>query len=108
MAIWKAEFIAFGKGAPQATASLTVEDLGSGSATGTLRNFRGPVSMTELDLGGVVQGATFILAGSGQQLGIHLSLHFSPFVSAFAGSARIVLHESQRVLELFVITSPSE
>jgi hypothetical protein len=107
MAIWKTKFIDFEQHTV-GIANLTLEDLGNGHASGTLRGLSGPVHVTELDLSGVVRGNEFVVGGSNQALGINLFLIFAPFTFAFAGSARLVVHEGGAVSDLFVITSGIE
>jgi hypothetical protein len=104
MAIWKTKFIDFDQHVVS-TANLTLEDLGNGHASGTLRGLSGPVHVDELDLSGVVRGNEFVVGGSNQALGINLFLIFAPFTFAFAGSARLVVHAGGAVSNLFVITS---
>jgi hypothetical protein len=107
MAIWKTKFVDFDQHVV-GTASITLDDLGNGHATGTLRNLSGPVPVTEIDLSGVVHGNEFIVGGSVQALGINLYLTFSPYVFSFTGGARIVVHQTNAVSNLYVVTSPTE
>ena len=107
MAIWKTKFVDFDQRVV-GTASLTLEDMGNGHATGALLDLSGPVPVKEMELGGVVRGNEFIVGGSNQALGINLFLIFAPFTFAFAGSARLVVHEGGAVSDLFVITSGIE
>lgn len=107
MAIWKTKFVDFEQRVA-GTASLTLEDLGNGHASGALLHLTGPVLVPEMELSGVVRGNEFIVGGSVEALGINLYLTFSPYVFSFTGSARIAVHQPAGVLNLFVITSPSE
>lgn len=103
MAIWEAKFISF-DGKTTYTANLTLEDQGNGHATGTLRNLSGPVHVQEMDLSGVVHDNQFFVGGSVAALGINLAVAFAPYVFAFAGGARIVNHQDNQAINLFVIT----
>ena len=103
MAIWQAKFISF-DGKTTYTANLTLEDQGNGHATGTLRDLSGPMKVEEIDLSGVVTGHQFIVGGSVAAVGVNLALTFAPHVFAFAGGARIVVHEGNKATNLFVIT----
>jgi hypothetical protein len=107
MATWKTKFVDFDLRVV-GTASLTVEDLGNGHASGALMQLTGPVPVAALELSGVVRGNEFIVGGSVEALGINLFLTFSPYVFSFTGSARIAVHQPAGVLNLFVVTSPSE
>ncbi len=107
MAIWKTKLVDFDQHVV-GTANLTLEDLGNGHASGTLRGLSGPVHVVEMDLSGVVRGNEFVVGGSNRELGINLFLVFAPFTFAFAGSARLVVHDSGVVSDLFVITSGIE
>jgi hypothetical protein len=107
MATWKTKFVDFEQKVV-GTASLTLEDQGNGHATGALMHLTGPVPVMEMELGGVVRGNEFIVGGSVEALGINLFLTFSPYVFSFTGSARIAVHHPASVLNLFVITSPTE
>lgn len=103
MAIWEAKFISF-DGKTTYTANLTLEDQGNGHATGTLRNLSGPVRVQEMDLSGVIHDNQFFVGGSVAALGINLAVTFEPFVFAFTGGARIVNHQDNKPVNLFVIT----
>jgi hypothetical protein len=107
MEIWLAMLVDF-EGRTTYTANLTVEDLGNGHAKGTVRDLSGPVPVDEIDLSGVVMNNTYVLGGSVAELGINLSLTFEPYVFAYAGSARIVVHGSKQALNLFVLTQGTE
>jgi len=107
MAIWKTKFVDFDQKVV-GTASLTLEDLGNGHATGALVHLTGPVPVMEMELSGVVRGNEFIVGGSVEALGINLFLTFSPYVFSFTGAARIAVHQPSGVLNLFVVTSASE
>jgi len=107
MAIWKTKFVDFDQRV-LGTASLTLEDLGNGHASGTLRNLSGPVPVTEIELHGVVRGNEFIVGGSVGALGINLVLVFAPYVFSFTGAARIAVHDPPTVATAFVLTSPTE
>jgi hypothetical protein len=107
MAIWKTKLVDFDQNL-KGTASLELEDLGNGHASGALRNLSGPVPVAEMELGGVVRGNEFIVGGSSRALGINLYLTFAPYVFSFTGAARIVVHEPHQVLSLFVVTSATE
>ena len=107
MAIWQTKLINYDLSTTY-TANLTVEDRGNGHAVGTLRNLSGPVAVEEIDLSGVVRGNEFTLGGSVEALGVNLYLTFSPFVFAYTGGARLVVHRGNQVSELFVISRPVE
>jgi len=107
VAIWKTKFVDFDQRVV-GTGSLTLEDLGNGHATGALVHLTGPVPVREMELSGVVRGNEFIVGGSVEALGINLYMTFSPYVFSFTGSARIAVHQPSGVLNLFVVTSPSE
>jgi hypothetical protein len=107
MAIWRTKLVNF-EGTTNYTANLTVEDLGNGTAKGSLRSLSGPVKVEEIDLSGVVRGNEFSLGGSVHELGVNLFLTFSPFVFGFTGGARIAVHGSKQALELFVLTQSTE
>ena len=107
MAIWKTKFVDFDQKVV-GTASLTLEDLGNGHASGALIQLTGPVPVKDLELSGVVRGNEYIVGGSVEALGISLFLTFSPHVFSFTGAARITVHQPAGVLNLFVFTSPSE
>jgi hypothetical protein len=107
MAIWMTKFVDFDQKIV-GTASLTLEDLGNGHATGALVHLTGPVPVREMELSGVVRGNEFIVGGSVEALGINLFLTFSPYVFSFTGSAQIAVHQPSGVLNLFVVTSASE
>jgi hypothetical protein len=107
MAIWQMKLVDYNLATPY-TANLTVEDKGNGLAVGTLRHLTGPVPTPEIDLSGVVSGNQFTLGGSVHALGIHLFLTFSPFIFSFTGSARLAIHDGNKVVELFVLTRASE
>src|ERR1700692_2241896 len=107
MATWKTKFIDFDLRVV-ATASLTLEDLGNGHASGALIQLTGPVPVKDLELSGVVRGNEYIVGGSVEALGINLFLTFSPHVFSFTGSARISVHQPPGGMTVFVFTSPSE
>jgi hypothetical protein len=107
MAIWQLKLVDYNL-TTNYTANLTVEDKGNGHAVGTLRSLSGPVAVQEIDLTGSVKGNEFTLGGSVQALGVNLYLTFSPFVFAFTGGARIVVHEGNKVTELFVLSRSPE
>ena len=107
MAIWKTKLVDFDQKVV-GTASLTLEDLGNGHASGALIDLTGPVPVAEMELGGVVRGNEFFVGGSVEALGINLSLAFSPYVFSFTGSARIAVHQPASVLNLYVITCAVE
>jgi hypothetical protein len=107
MATWKTKFIDFDLRVV-GTAGLTLEDLGNGHASGALIQLTGPVPVADVELSGVVRGNEYIVGGSVEALGINLFLTFSPHVFGFTGAARIAVHQPAGVLNLFVVTSPSE
>jgi hypothetical protein len=107
MATWKTKFVDFDLRVV-GTASLTLEDLGNGHASGALIQLTGPVPVKDLELSGVVRGNEYIVGGSVEALGINLFLTFSPHVFSFTGSARISVHQPPGVMTVFVFTSPSE
>ena len=107
MAIWQLKLVDYDQTTAY-TANLTLEDKGNGHAVGTLRNLSGPGTVQEIDLSGSVHGNEFAVGGSVQALGITFFLTFTPYVFAFAGAARLVLHKGNEVQEMFVLSRAVE
>lgn len=107
MAIWQAKFISF-DGDTNYTANLTLDDLGDGRATGTLRHLGGPVRIEEIDLAGTVHNNHFTVQGSTPAVEVDLSLSFTPFVYALTGGSRFLDRETGQTIHLFVITQGVE
>jgi len=107
MAIWEARFTNF-DGKTSYTANLTLEDLGDGRATGTLRHLGGPVRIEEIDLAGVVHNNHFTVKGSTAAVEVDLELSFTPFVYALTGGSRFLDLETKQTIHLFVITQGIE
>jgi hypothetical protein len=107
MAIWQARFISF-DGKTTYTANLTLEDLGDGRATGTLRHLSGPVKIEEIDLAGTVLNNHFTVQGNTMAVEVDLELSFTPFVYALTGGSRFLDRETKQTIHLFVITQGIE
>jgi hypothetical protein len=107
MAIWEARFTNF-DGKTSYTANLTLEDLGDGRATGTLRHLGGPVRIEEIDLAGAVHNNHYTLQGKTTAVEVDLELSFTPFVYALTGGSRFLDLETKQTIHLFVITQGIE
>jgi len=107
MAIWQARFTNF-DGKTSYSANLTLEDLGDGRATGTLRHLGGPVKIEEIDLTGAVHNNQYTLQGKTTAVEVDLELSFTPFVYALTGGSRFLDLETKQTIHLFVITQGIE